>query len=764
MFQGMSTENPESPDKPPSDADQAKEDGKVALQEIAKGAATGGWAGAAKGALTAAVKTKTGRKGIAMLIAVPVIVIALLVGMMSMGNAGPGSFAADDARNAASMRAVSTELTDDASTSTALSAAEARGVEWQLLLSVRSFAKDRSRDKGSGPYGLDVAEAGITEDEAKDEEFAANFTAQKISEAMQAVEETVDAPTLGDGAVMMTVADETRYKESTDENDIKRAEESRAHYVAAIKLLPVKGAADGAEVIYKKARSWAMGQQSKCGISDEAIPQTTAKLNDSQKRYAKKVLDVVASRGMSRQAALIVLVTVQQESHFRMYWNAAVPGSRDLTDEPAAQGSDGYSVGLFQQQVHGSDYSWGTVEDAMNPVTSTNNFLNALQQVKGWEDMPLEEAAQAVQRSAFPDAYAAWKDMAEQIADDLWTGDAPVDSDTDHEGEDGSEEPPAGGANHLKVNPNGTKDLKAVEQAVKDRFGTYIFEMGDYRADQDHATYRAVDLMVYDYKNTGAANGDKMAEFFITNAKALGIEYLIWRDRIWLGPDTGWKAYSGGGYGGMYAGDWNDTTKHMDHIHVNVYGDAGTGGELTYTSPEGAEGNNTGCDGGTGIGTGTAGAGDDYPYREPVGGCAWCTGVDAVDPWSTYKRECVSFAAWRINVQMGWKEGEEYPFTPAKLGLSTLGNGFEWKANMAKAGFTTDNNPTPGAVAWWDSNVSFPLVRTGPNGHVAIVQSVDKEAGTVTVEQYNVDPWRYSVMTVPIEQVNGFIHIADIKE
>ena len=757
MFQGMTIENPEGPDKPPSGADQAKEDGKVALQEIAKGAATGGWAGAAKGAASAIVKTKTGRKGIAMAVSVPVIVIALLVGMIGVGNAGPASFGAEDAANATSMQAVSTEVTDEESVSTAVSAAGSHGVEWQLLLSVQSFAKARTRDKGAGPYGLDTSAAGITKDEAEDESFAANFLAQKVSEAMQSVEESVDNPRLGDGAVMTTVSDVTQYKESTDSNDIQRAEESKAHYVAAIKLLPVKGAADGAEAIYKKARTWAMGQQSKCGISDESVPQTTAKLNDSQKRYAKKVLDVVASRGMSRQAALIVLVTVQQESHFRMYWNAAVPGSRDLTDEPAAQGSDGYSVGLFQQQVHGSDFAWGTVEDAMDPVTSTNNFLNALQKVQGWEGMPLEKAAQAVQRSAYPDAYAKWKDMANQIADDLWTGDAPVDSDTDHGGGSGE-------ANLLRVNPKATKDLKAVEQAVKDRFGAYVFEMGDFRADLDHATYRAVDLMVYDYKNTGVANGDKMAAFFITNAKALGIEYLIWQDKIWLGAQTGWKPYSGGGYGGMYTGNWNDTTKHMDHIHVNVYGDAGTGGDLAYTSPEGSEPGSTSCAGGGGIGTGPAGAGDDYPFKEPAGQCAWCTGVDHIDPWQTYKRECVSFAAWRINVQMGWKEGEEYPFTPAKLGLSTLGSGYEWKANMAKAGFPTDNNPVPGAVAWWDSNVSFPLVRTGPNGHVAIVKSVDKTAGTVTVEQYNVDPWRYSVMTVPVDQVSGFIHIADIKQ
>lgn len=135
-----------------------------------------------------------------------------------------------------------------------------------------------------------------------------------------------------------------------------------------------------------------------------------------------------------------------------------------------------------------------------------------------------------------------------------------------------------------------------------------------------------------------------------------------------------------------------------------------------------------------------------------------------MDPWSLYKRECVSFVAWRINQQMGWKEGQEYPFTPAKMGLALFGNAAEWSGNLRSAGYTTDTNPTPGSIAWWDSNASNSSIQTGSAGHVGIVLSADTAAGTVTIEQYNADPWKYSVMTIPIAHVTGFIHVADLKD
>ncbi len=61
------------------------------------------------------------------------------------------------------------------------------------------------------------------------------------------------------------------------------------------------------------------------------------------------------------------------------------------------------SIGLFQQRP---SQGWGTIEQIMDPVYSTTAFYDGLDTVDGYEDLPVTVAAQAVQRSGFPDAYA----------------------------------------------------------------------------------------------------------------------------------------------------------------------------------------------------------------------------------------------------------------------------------------------------------------------------------------------------------------------
>ncbi|WP_233289129.1 C40 family peptidase, partial [Kitasatospora sp. MBT63] len=51
-------------------------------------------------------------------------------------------------------------------------------------------------------------------------------------------------------------------------------------------------------------------------------------------------------------------------------------------------------------------------EQILDPVHASTEFYSALQQVPGWESMTITQAAQAVQRSGFPDAYAKWEPLA----------------------------------------------------------------------------------------------------------------------------------------------------------------------------------------------------------------------------------------------------------------------------------------------------------------------------------------------------------------
>ncbi|KRF23654.1 C40 family peptidase [Phycicoccus sp. Soil803] len=75
------------------------------------------------------------------------------------------------------------------------------------------------------------------------------------------------------------------------------------------------------------------------------------------------------------------------------------------------------SLGLFQQRA-----GWGSDADRLNPETAARMFYEGgkggqkgLVQIHGFEAMPLTRAAQAVQASAFPDAYARWEPLAQQI-------------------------------------------------------------------------------------------------------------------------------------------------------------------------------------------------------------------------------------------------------------------------------------------------------------------------------------------------------------
>lgn len=74
-------------------------------------------------------------------------------------------------------------------------------------------------------------------------------------------------------------------------------------------------------------------------------------------------------------------------------------------------------------------------------------------------------------------------------------------------------------------------------------------------------------------KGSGIKAGDQMARYLTDNHEALGINYLIWRDQIWLSEDQQWGPYSKGGWGKHLekSRGWNPTTRHMDHIHVETF-------------------------------------------------------------------------------------------------------------------------------------------------------------------------------------------------
>lgn len=124
--------------------------------------------------------------------------------------------------------------------------------------------------------------------------------------------------------------------------------------------------------------------------------QYTATLTPDQAHYASIIVGVSVERGLPERAATVAIATAYQESKI----DNIDYGDRD-------------SVGLFQQRP---SQGWGTVEEIMDPVYSTNAFYDGLVKVEGWQNMEITEAAQAVQRSAFPTAYAQHEDNARAVA------------------------------------------------------------------------------------------------------------------------------------------------------------------------------------------------------------------------------------------------------------------------------------------------------------------------------------------------------------
>lgn len=128
-------------------------------------------------------------------------------------------------------------------------------------------------------------------------------------------------------------------------------------------------------------------------------------LAPEQADSAALIAAISQQRELPARAATIGIATAMQESKLR---NIDY-GDRD-------------SLGLFQQRP---SQGWGSAAQVQDPRYATEAFYDVLARIKGYDDMPVTDAAQAVQRSAFPEAYAQHEDMARTFASAL-TGHSPA--------------------------------------------------------------------------------------------------------------------------------------------------------------------------------------------------------------------------------------------------------------------------------------------------------------------------------------------------
>ena len=133
-----------------------------------------------------------------------------------------------------------------------------------------------------------------------------------------------------------------------------------------------------------------------CTADANTKPAATSTLSTAQRDNARIITRVGISMGVQMPGETIAIATALQESGLQ---NLGY-GDRD-------------SLGLFQQRP---SQGWGTPAQIMNPAYAATQFYQHLLQVPGWRTMPTTQAAQAVQRSGFPDAYAKWEHQAQALA------------------------------------------------------------------------------------------------------------------------------------------------------------------------------------------------------------------------------------------------------------------------------------------------------------------------------------------------------------
>ncbi|MET7422291.1 M23 family metallopeptidase [Dactylosporangium sp. NPDC005555] len=129
-------------------------------------------------------------------------------------------------------------------------------------------------------------------------------------------------------------------------------------------------------------------------------------LGPEQVRNAAIIVRVGQDLNVPPRGWVIAVATAMQESWLRNLPNL---GKRNDHD----------SLGLFQQRP---STGWGTPVQIMDPMYASRKFYEKLVTIPGWQTMSLTRAAQKVQRSAYPDAYAKHEELASTVVNSLTGG------------------------------------------------------------------------------------------------------------------------------------------------------------------------------------------------------------------------------------------------------------------------------------------------------------------------------------------------------
>ena len=219
-------------------------------------------------------------------------------------------------------------------------------------------------------------------------------------------------------------------------------------------------------------------------------------LDSVQMANAATISAVGVRRKMPERAVVIALATALQESKLENLEH----GDRD-------------SLGLFQQRP---SQGWGTPEQVRDPRYSSARFYASLKKVKGWKKMRVTDAAQRVQRSAYPNAYQKWADEAEVLAKAL-TGRA---------------------TGAVACTVSGEPALRGAAAAAALTEGLRL----DWGGGMAETAQQAAGLTVA-VSDPGA--GWRYAHWLVSHARDTGLERVRFADLEWHAPSGQWQPVTG---------------------------------------------------------------------------------------------------------------------------------------------------------------------------------------------------------------------------
>ncbi|MFE7166609.1 heavy metal transporter [Streptomyces sp. NPDC057616] len=264
-----------------------------------------------------------------------------------------------------------------------------------------------------------------------------------------------------------------------------------------------------------------------CRVVSDGDGKAAYDFTPEQAVNAATIAAVGTGRGMPERAVTIALATALQESGLRNIEH----GDRD-------------SLGLFQQRP---SQGWGTEKQILDPTYAAGAFYQHLAKVPDYTKLPLTVAAQRVQRSGFPEAYAKHEPDAELLSAAL-TGNAAATLTCDGR-------PAATQA----TGPDGVR-AALVRDFGRDALQPAAVEVGAASTPAPASTPSArtvtlpVDTDTSPAKGRGVRQrGWQLAHWAVANASALHIERVQYGGREWVAgnTDSRWRPLAAGsGAGG----------------------------------------------------------------------------------------------------------------------------------------------------------------------------------------------------------------------